>query len=127
LPAALCAGTLACCALVSPARAHHSDTAFDTGKSVEWHVQVTEFRFVNPHAYVYFTMPDGTGKTVNARCELAARTMLARLGWTGDTIKPGESITVRGAPGRNEANVCLLNSFTRADGTEVSAHERLGP
>jgi hypothetical protein len=109
------------------AHAHHSNTAYDTGKSVEWQAQVNEFKFVNPHAYVYFTMQDGSGKPVEGRCELGARTMLSRLGWTIDTFKPGEKVTLKGAPGRNEANVCLLNSFTRADGTVVNAHQQLNP
>ena len=107
------------------AQAHHSNTAYDAGKSVEWKVAVTQFRFVNPHAYVFFTMQDGSGKPVEGRCELSARTMLSRMGWTADSLKPGETIKVKGAPGRNEANVCLLNSFTRADGTVVGAHQQL--
>lgn len=109
------------------AHAHHSNTAYDTGKSVEWQAEVKEFKFVNPHAYVFFTMQDGSGKPVEGRCELGARTTLSRLGWTIDTFKPGEKVTLKGAPGRNEANVCLLNSFTRADGTVVNAHQQLNP
>jgi hypothetical protein len=107
------------------AQAHHSNTAYDMNKPVTWRVQVTEFKFVNPHAYVFFTMADGGGKTVEGRCELAARTMLARQGWTIDTIKPGEKLTLHGSAGRNEPNVCLLGDFVRADGTEVSAHQQL--
>ena len=117
--------TTALCA-ASTAQAHHSNTAYDTGKAVEWKVAVTQFKFVNPHAYVFFTMQDGAGTPVEGRCELSARTMLSRMGWTADSLKPGEKITVKGAPGRNEANVCLLNSFTRANGTVVGAHQQLG-
>ena len=105
--------------------AHHSNTAFDMDKAVVWKVQVTEFKFVNPHAYVYFTMAGGDGKKVEGRCELGARTALTRMGWSIETIKPGEKLTIHGSPGRNEANVCYLNSFVRADGTEVGAHEQL--
>lgn len=105
--------------------AHHSNTAFDMEQAVHWKVEVTEFKFVNPHAYVFFTMADAAGKTVEGRCELGSRTALTRLGWTIDTVKPGEKLIIDGAPGRNEANVCYLNSFTRADGTRVGAHEPL--
>ncbi len=117
--AALCA--------TAAAHAHHSNTAYDTGKSVEWRASVTEFKFVNPHAYVYFTMDDGKGKTVDGRCELGARAMLSRRGWSAETVKPGEKVTIKGSPGRNEANVCLLNTFTRANGTVVDAHQQLNP
>jgi hypothetical protein len=108
------------------AHAHHSNTAFDTGRTVDWRVTVTEFKFVNPHAYVYFTMPDKAGKVVEGRCELSARTALTRIGWTVETLQVGEKITIRGAPGRNEANVCMVNSIVRADGTEIGAHQPLG-
>jgi hypothetical protein len=107
------------------AGAHHSNTAFDMTKSVVWKVQVTELKFVNPHAYVYFTMADGEGRTVEGRCELGSRTALTRMGWTIDTIKPGETLTIKGSPGRNEPNVCIVNSFVRPDGTEIGAHEPL--
>ncbi|MEO8314317.1 MAG: DUF6152 family protein [Pseudomonadota bacterium] len=112
-------------AMCAAAQAHHSNTAYDTGKSVQWQVAVTEFKFVNPHAYVFFTMQDGNGKSVDGRCELSARTMLTRMGWTVDSLKPGEKVTVKGSPGRNEANVCLLNSFTRANGAVIGAHQQL--
>ncbi len=120
-------GAVFLCVLASAAHAHHSNTAFDTSRSVEWRVVVTEFKFVNPHAYVYFTMPDAAGKLVNGRCELGARTALTHLGWTIDTVKPGEKITVKGAPGRNEASVCMVNSLVRADGTEIAAHPAGAP
>jgi hypothetical protein len=116
----------ALCATVPVAHAHHSNSAFDTTRSVEWKVAVTEFKFVNPHAYVYFTMPDAAGKSFEGRCELGARALLTRLGWSSDTLKPGEKITIKGAPGRNEANVCTVNSIVRANGTEVGAHQPLG-
>jgi len=116
---------IAALCLSATAHAHHSNTAYDTGRSVEWRAAVTEFKFVNPHAYVFFTMQDGSGKPVQGRCELSARTMLARLGWSADTFKPGEVITLKGAPGRNEANVCLLNSFTRANGAVIGTRQPL--
>lgn len=122
---AIAGAFIAALCVPAAAHAHHSNTAYDTGKSVEWQAAVTEFRFVNPHAYVYFTMQDGSGKPVQGRCELSARTMLARLGWSADTFTPGEMIKLKGAPGRNEPNVCLLNSFTRANGAVVGTHQPL--
>jgi hypothetical protein len=116
---------IAASCVAAAAHAHHSNTAYDTGKSVEWRAAVTQFKFVNPHAYVFFTMQDGSGKPVQGRCELSARTMLARLGWSADTFQPGEMLTLKGAPGRNEANVCLLNSFTRANGAVIGTRQPL--
>ena len=105
--------------------AHHSGSAYDQTKSVEVKGTVTQFQFVNPHAYVFFTVPDANGKPVPWRCELQARMALSRLGWTQDTFTPGMKVTLKGAPGRNEANVCVLSSFVREDGREISTHEDL--
>lgn len=107
------------------ASAHHSSSAYDLTKHVEWKVTVTEFRFVNPHAYVFFTMADPSGKTVTGRCELPAVNALERVGWTAKTLTPGEKVTIKGSPGRNEENVCMLQSFIRENGQEISRSENL--
>jgi len=111
--------------LASTAQAHHSASAYDQTKTVEFKVTVTNFRFVNPHSYVFFTMQDAQGKTVSGRCELPAVTALARLGWTRTMFTPGEKITIKGAPARNEENVCMMQSFVGADGREISSREDL--
>ncbi len=107
------------------AGAHHSSTAYDLTKHVEWKVTVTQFQFVNPHAYVFFNMQDAGGKQVPGRCELPAVTALMRVGWTSKTLVPGEKVTIKGSPGRNEENVCFMNSFVRANGQEISRSEDL--
>ncbi len=107
------------------AQAHHSASAYDLTKTIELKVTVTGFRFVNPHSYVFFTTQDAQGKVVTGRCELPAVTALARLCWTRTTFTPGEKITIKGAPARNEENVCMLQSFIGEDGREISSREDL--
>ena len=107
------------------ASAHHSSSAYNLNKSIEWKIVVTEFQFVNPHSYVFFNMQDASGKRVSGRCELPAVTTLARVGWTSKTLVPGEKVTIKGAPGRNEENVCMLQSFIRENGQEISRSEDL--
>src|ERR1019366_7853854 len=86
-------------------------------------VTVTQFQFVNPHAYVFFTMQDANGKTINGRCELPAVTSLQRVGWTRTTLVPGQKILMKGSPGRNEDNVCIMNSFVGEAGKEIGRAE----
>jgi hypothetical protein len=107
------------------ASAHHSSSAYDLTKHMEWKVTVTQFQFVNPHAYVFFNMQDAAGKQVSGRCELPAVTALLRVGWTAKTLVPGEKVTIKGSPGRNEDNVCYMNSFIRENGQEISRSEDL--
>jgi hypothetical protein len=105
------------------ATAHHSSTAYDLTQHIEWKVTVTQFQFVNPHAYVFFTMQDASGKDIKGRCELPAVTSLQRVGWTRTTLVPGQKILIKGSPGRNEANVCFMNSFIGEDGREIIRSE----
>ncbi len=121
--AGACATILWC--FLPPAAAHHSSSGYDLGKTIELRVTVTKFEFVNPHAYVFFTLPDANGKPAEGRCELPALTALSRLGWTRTTFRPGQKVTIKGAPARHEENVCMLQSFIGEDGREISRTEDL--
>ena len=104
--------------LLAPAAvAHHAAAPhFDSTKTVTLDATITKFELVNPHSYVYFTVPSPDGTPTLWRCELAARTALSRRGWTREVFAPGTNLTIIGAPARREANVCQLNGFVTADG-----------
>ncbi len=114
-------------ALVAPVvMAHHAAAPhFDQSKEVTLEATITKFELVNPHSYVYFTVPDPAGKPVQWRCEMAGRVSLQRNGWTEAAFPPGRKVTIKGAPARREANVCALESVIGADGREVKAGENL--
>ena len=104
-----------------PSQAHHSSAPhFDRDTEIVLDAVVTEFRFVNPHSYVYFDVVNDAGETVAWRCELSAANLARRNGWTPETLSPGDRITINGAPARREENVCFLNSFTTEQGLEIS-------
>jgi hypothetical protein len=103
------------------AYAHHSAAPhFDIDTAISVEGVITELKFVNPHGYFYFDVTDETGAKVNWRCELSAATNLRRLGWTQDTLQPGQSVRVNGAPARREEHVCYLNFLTLDDGTRIT-------
>lgn len=81
---------------------------------------MTELRFVNPHAYVYFDVTGDDGSTQEWRCELSAATSLGRRGWTKDTFQPGQYIEVTGSPARREEHVCYLSNFRLNGGPEYA-------
>jgi hypothetical protein len=106
--------------------AHHSAAPhFDLEKTITLEATITQFQFVNPHAYVFFTAPGAGGKPTAWRCELAARTALSRLGWTDALFPAGRKITIKGSPARREDNVCMLSSFITENGREISRNENL--
>lgn len=111
--------------MAATASAHHAGTAYDQSKRLELQGTVSKFEFVNPHAYVYFSVQDAKGGQQSWRCELSAAGTLARLGWTKATFTVGQKVLFKGAAGRNEDNVCVLNSFVPDGGQELSAREDL--
>jgi hypothetical protein len=93
---------LAFVALSARASAHHSFAAFyleDQSVSIEG--VVTEFHYVNPHAWVYISARDieGVLRTVGAEWSNPARLAQAQIG--KDTLKPGDHVIVTGSPSRD--------------------------
>src|SRR5712691_6173028 len=77
-----------------PARAHHSNVAFEVTKVVTITGVVKDFQWRNPHTWVMLTVDDGKGGKVDWAVEGRAPGVLLRAGWTKSSIKPGETITV---------------------------------
>jgi hypothetical protein len=77
--------------------AHHGLAAFDTKHTVRMQGTVTKFEWINPHAYIYADLTDENGKVANWKLEMGSLGMLTRFGgWTPDTVKPGDKVTVQG-------------------------------
>jgi hypothetical protein len=113
--------------LTSAAFAHHSDTPhFFMDQNIPYEGVITEFKFVNPHAYVYFDVAQEDGSAASTRCELPAAITLRRLGWTETTFVVGEFVRLNASPARREGNHCYLNELVLLDGTVVS-REDAGP
>ena|SRR3974377_2114810 len=78
-------------------RAHHGLAAFDTTHTVKMQGTVTEFQWINPHAYILADLKDENGKVANWKLEMGSLGMLTRFGgWTPTTVKRGDQVTVQG-------------------------------
>ncbi len=88
-----------------PSLSHHgSNVVYDLTQSITVTGIVTEFQFVNPHAGILFDVAGEDGSTVSWLAGLPGSMGLARNeGWTSDTVKPGDEISITGAPARNNA------------------------
>lgn len=81
--------------LAAPAFAHHSFAMFDNQKSVTLEGTVKEFQWTNPHSWVQLVVSDPkTGKDVEWSIEGGALNLLARQGWTRNSLKPGDKATI---------------------------------
>jgi hypothetical protein len=106
-----------------PAVAHHSFAAeFDRSKMVTLTGTVTKLAWVNPHARFYIDVKDeATGKVNNWDWELSSPNGLMRRGWTRNSLKQGDVVTVTGWLAKNAPHVANAQSVTLANGKRVFA------
>jgi hypothetical protein len=121
--AALTAGLLMVCV---PAFAHHGTGTYDSTKSITLSGVVTEFAFVNPHAALYFDVKDASGKAVNWAIEMNSPGVLRAAGWTKQTFKAGDQITITVRPAKAGTPVGLINRAQPiiVNGKQVLAGDR---
>src|SRR5437868_6574301 len=83
---------------VKPLTAHHSfDAEYDAKKLMTLTGYVTKLDWVNPHAYVYLDAKDEAGNVESYKIEMGPPYALVRGGWSKDTVKVGDKVTVEGA------------------------------
>ena len=103
-----------------PAWAHHGNSDYDSKNVMTVHATVTQFLFVNPHCLIFFDIKNADGKMENWAGEMPPPGLLARRsGWTKDTVKPGDEITVIGSPTKNGSHNMQIKKIVLADGTEM--------
>lgn len=96
---------IGCLSLSVTTLAHHgSNVVYDLTQTITVSGTVTRFQFVNPHALIFLEVTDENGETVEWLAGLpSASGLQGNEGWTRDTIKPGDELTITGSPARGGA------------------------
>jgi hypothetical protein len=98
--------------------AHHAfSPVYDNKRTVTVSGVVTRFRFVNPHAFLSLDVTDDTGKTSKWTVEFAGRLNLSEIGWTADSLKAGERVSVTGNPTHTPSQQIAFVRIVKADGS----------
>ena len=90
--------------------AHHNPGFYFNMGAVIIHRDVTAVTFfpANPHGRLVYTMTDADGTAAEWIAELPANNMMRRNGVESDMIQPGDTLTIRGNPGRNGATMLRI-------------------
>jgi Family of unknown function (DUF6152) len=101
-----------------PSIAHHSFAAeYDASKPVTLTGKVTKVEWQNPHTFFYIDVKDEkTNQVANWAVELGSPNSLMRLGWTRNSMKVDDVVTIQGSLAKdgsklvNARNVALAST-----------------
>src|SRR5688572_2253354 len=105
-------------AVGAPVLAHHSAAAFDTQAEATITGTITEYSFRNPHVYMTLSRKLEDGREVATEVEAGAGSVIGPLGFTRDSVKIGDVVSISGSPGKRDPEGLLLGrELFKEDGT----------
>ena len=111
--------------LAIPVFGHHgTNISYDHANPITFKAKVTEFRFSNPHAQIFFDVVDEkTGKVVHWNGELTNPSNLARNGWTRKrsetALPPGTPLTITVFPSKSGTTTGVVSKIFNEKGEQV--------
>jgi hypothetical protein len=103
-----------------PVFAHHSFAAeFDVKQPVTLRGTVTKVEWTNPHVWIYIDVANENGAVEHWQCENGAPNTLARMGWTRNSLKAGDQVTVEGFRAKNDDKTANARQILLPDGRKV--------
>ena len=103
-----------------PMMAHHSFSAeYDRSKPITLKGTVTKVEWMNPHARFYLDVKDESGKVTNWEFELGSPNGLMRQGWTRNSLKEGDVVTVNGSQAKDGTNLVNASNVAFENGKRV--------
>jgi hypothetical protein len=105
-----------------PAMAHHSFAAeYDSATIITLTGVVTKVEWTNPHMYIHLDVKDAAGKVTNWALEGYPPNTLKRTGFTRDSVKEGDTITITAYKAKDGSNMGAGREVTFQDGSKKFA------
>lgn len=99
--------------------AHHSFAAEYTSRPMTLKGKITRFEWMNPHTRIYLDVTDASGAVMKWECEGNAPGGLLSNGWSRQSLKPGDNVTIEGFPAKDRPNTCKARAVRLANGLRL--------
>jgi uncharacterized protein DUF6152 len=112
-----CLVALTIASVSSPAFAHHGYSAYDMTKVRSAKATITSFELANPHSSITCDITGEDGKVEHWAIETGAPMRGMRtMGFTQDTLKPGDVVTIYFYPAKNGSTLGAFSKVVFSDG-----------
>lgn len=102
-------------------QAHHSRAMFDSSATVELEGRISKSTWRNPHVYFEIEAVSDGGQVETWLLESVSVSLLARSGWTEDTLRVGDLVVASVNPHKDPARrYAALVGVGLADGTSLA-------
>jgi hypothetical protein len=115
-------------AVSGSAGAHHSTAMYDYNKNMTLTGVVRKFQWINPHCFMQLQVPKDDGGVTEWAIETGSPQVSSRMGWTKNSLKPGDKVTVKigllkdGGPGGTLLTITLPDGkVLKGGGAPVAA------
>jgi hypothetical protein len=117
------AAALLLLACMQGAQAHHSYAMFDGSKTLTVSGTVAKLEWSNPHVFVWIYVPNtkNPGKYDLYAFENGSPNAISKIGWSKDSLRAGDKITVEYWPLRDGRNGGHLTTAVLADGRTLGS------
>jgi hypothetical protein len=103
----------------APIAAHHGAASFDTSTEITLKGVVTEWTWFNPHCFLKFDVTGDDGAVKSWAVEAGNPTDMTKRGWSRNSFKPGDQVTVTLQPVKTGAPVGRIRAVVAANGQEL--------
>jgi uncharacterized protein DUF6152 len=111
-------------AWAASAQAHHSFAMFDMTKTVSYKGTIKQVQWTNPHVWIELTVEE-KGAPVTYSFEGAAIAVLKRVGWTRNSVKPGDVVTLVGHPYKDGRPGGSIDHLILPDGRKLGTGDAI--
>lgn len=109
-----------------PAAAHHGNAAFENSKLLSVKANVTGWIWANPHCIMRFDVKDQNNNVVHWTAELNNPPEMVRNGWSKQSLKIGDEVTVFMVQAKNGNPVGRVQKVVLANGQVLVAMANIG-